>query len=89
MTVRVRIAPSPTGNLHVGTARAALFNWLYARANDGVFIVRSDDTDTERSTTEYEEGILESLRWLGLNWDEGVSVGGPYGSYRQSDRCER
>jgi glutamyl-tRNA synthetase len=89
MTVRVRIAPSPTGNLHVGTARAALFNWLYARANDGVFIVRSDDTDTERSTTEYEEGILESLRWLGLNWDEGVSVGGPYGSYRQSDRYER
>jgi glutamyl-tRNA synthetase len=89
MTVRVRIAPSPTGNLHVGTARAALFNWLYARANDGVFIVRSDDTDTERSTVEYEEGILESLRWLGLNWDEGVSVGGPHGSYRQSDRYER
>jgi glutamyl-tRNA synthetase len=89
MTVRVRIAPSPTGNLHVGTARAALFNWLYARANNGVFIVRSDDTDTERSTVEYEEGILESLRWLGLHWDEGVSVGGPYGSYRQSDRYER
>lgn len=89
MTVRVRIAPSPTGNLHVGTARAALFNWLYARANDGTFIVRSDDTDTERSTVEFEEGILESLRWLGLDWDEGVSVGGPYGSYRQSDRYER
>ncbi|MEX1093460.1 MAG: glutamate--tRNA ligase [Acidimicrobiia bacterium] len=89
MTVRVRIAPSPTGNLHVGTARAALFNWLYARANGGVFIVRSDDTDQERSTAEYEEGILESLRWLGLDWDEGVSVGGPHGSYRQSDRYER
>ena len=89
MTVRVRIAPSPTGNLHVGTARAALFNWLYARANGGVFIVRSDDTDTERSTVEYEEGILESLRWLGLDWDEGVSVGGPHGSYRQSDRYDR
>lgn len=89
MTVRVRIAPSPTGNLHVGTARAALFNWMYARANDGVFIVRSDDTDTERSTVEFEEGILESLRWLGLDWDEGVSVGGPHGSYRQSDRYER
>lgn len=89
MTVRVRIAPSPTGNLHVGTARAALFNWLYARANSGVFIVRSDDTDTERSTVEYEEGILESLRWLGLDWDEGVSVGGPHGSYRQSDRYDR
>ena len=89
MIVRVRIAPSPTGNLHVGTARAALFNWLYARANGGVFIVRSDDTDTERSTVEYEEGILESLRWLGLDWDEGVSVGGPHGSYRQSDRYDR
>ncbi|CAN5841261.1 glutamate--tRNA ligase [soil metagenome] len=89
MTVRVRIAPSPTGNLHVGTARAALFNWLYARAKDGVFIVRSDDTDAERSTVEYEEGILESLRWLGLEWDEGVSVGGPHGSYRQSDRYDR
>jgi glutamyl-tRNA synthetase len=89
MTVRVRIAPSPTGNLHIGTARAALFNWLYARANDGVFIFRSDDTDRERSTAEYEEGILESLRWLGLDWDEGVSVGGPHGSYRQSDRYER
>lgn len=89
MTVRVRIAPSPTGNLHVGTARAALFNWLYARANDGVFIVRSDDTDTERSTAEYEARILESLRWLGLEWDEGVSVGGPHGSYRQSDRYDR
>ncbi|MEX1038222.1 MAG: glutamate--tRNA ligase [Acidimicrobiia bacterium] len=89
MSVRVRIAPSPTGNLHVGTARAALFNWLYARANDGVFIVRSDDTDRDRSTAEYEAGILESLRWLGLDWDEGVSVGGPHGSYRQSDRYER
>ena len=89
MSVRVRIAPSPTGNLHVGTARAALFNWLYARANGGVFIVRSDDTDQERSTTEYEERILESLSWLGLDWDEGVSVGGPHGSYRQSDRYDR
>ena len=89
MTVRVRVAPSPTGNLHVGTARAALFNWLYARANDGVFIVRSDDTDLERSTKEYEDGILDSLLWLGLDWDEGVSVGGPHGSYRQSERFER
>ncbi len=89
MTVRVRIAPSPTGNLHVGTARAALFNWLYARANDGVFIVRSDDTDMERSTKEYEDGILDSLRWLGLDWDEGVEVGGPHGTYRQSSRFDR
>ncbi len=89
MTVRVRIAPSPTGNLHVGTARAALFNWLYARAKGGVFIVRSDDTDLERSTKEYEQGILDSLRWLGLDWDEGVDVGGPHGTYRQSARFDR
>ena len=89
MTVRVRIAPSPTGHLHVGTARAALFNWLYARHNDGVFIVRIDDTDRERSTAEFEADILESLRWLGLDWDEGVEVGGPHGTYRQSGRYER
>lgn len=89
MTVRLRIAPSPTGNLHVGTARAALFNWLYARHRDGVFIVRVDDTDRERSTAEFEEDILDSLRWLGLDWDEGVGVGGPHGSYRQSDRFDR
>jgi glutamyl-tRNA synthetase len=66
-----------------------LFNWLYARHTGGVFIVRIDDTDHERSTQEYEDGILDSLRWLGLDWDEGVSVGGPHGSYRQSDRYER
>jgi glutamyl-tRNA synthetase len=73
----------------VGTARAALFNWLYARHNDGVFIVRVDDTDRERSTQEFETDILDSLRWLGLEWDEGVEVGGPHGTYRQSDRYER
>lgn len=89
MSVRVRIAPSPTGYLHVGTARAALFNWLYARHHDGTFIVRVDDTDRERSTPEFEQDILTSLRWLGLDWDEGVAVGGPHGSYRQSDRYER
>ncbi len=89
MTVRVRMAPSPTGTLHVGTARAALFNWLYARHHDGVFIVRIDDTDRERSTVEYEDEILSSIRWLGLDWDEGVGVGGPHGSYRQSDRYAR
>jgi glutamyl-tRNA synthetase len=89
VTVRVRIAPSPTGHLHVGTARAALFNWLYARHNNGVFIVRIDDTDRERSTAEYEADILGSLRWLGLDWDEGVEVGGPHGTYRQSDRYPR
>jgi glutamyl-tRNA synthetase len=85
----VRIAPSPTGHLHVGTARAALFNWLYARSRGGAFIVRSDDTDLERSTKDYEVGILDSLRWLGLDWDEGVEVGGPHGSYRQSARFDR
>ena len=89
MTVRVRIAPSPTGSLHVGNARAALFNWLFARHHDGVFILRVDDTDAERSTAEYEADILDSLRWLGLDWDEGVDVGGPHGTYRQSDRYDR
>lgn len=89
MTVRVRMAPSPTGYLHVGTARAALFNWLYARHTGGTFILRIDDTDLERSTTEFEDEILSSLRWLGLDWDEGVGVGGPHGTYRQSDRLGR
>jgi glutamyl-tRNA synthetase len=73
----------------VGTARAALFNWLFARHNGGVFIVRIDDTDRERSTPECEADILDSLRWLGLEWDEGVEVGGPHGTYRQSDRYHR
>ncbi len=89
MTVRVRIAPSPTGYLHIGNARSALFNWLYARHTGGVFIVRIDDTDRGRSTREYEEDVLAGLRWLGLDWDEGVEVGGPHGTYRQSDRLER
>ena len=83
------MAPSPTGTLHVGTARAALFNWLYARHMDGTFILRVDDTDRERSTSGFEEEILRSLRWLGLDWDEGVGVGGPHGTYRQSDRLGR
>ena len=89
MTVRVRMAPSPTGYLHVGTARTALFNWLYARHHGGTFIVRVDDTDLERSTGEYEEEILSSFRWLGLHWDEGIGAGGPHGTYRQSDRLDR
>jgi glutamyl-tRNA synthetase len=89
VTVRLRVAPSPTGFLHVGTARTALFNWLFARHHDGTFIVRVDDTDRERSTSDFEEDILDSLRWLGLDWDEGVGVGGPHGSYRQSDRYDR
>jgi len=89
VTVRVRMAPSPTGNLHVGTARAALYNWLYARHTGGTFIVRIDDTDLERSTKEFEHDILGSFRWLGLDWDEGVEVGGAHGTYRQSDRLDR
>ena len=71
MTFRVRIAPSPTGNLHIGTARTAVFNWLFARHHDGKFILRIEDTDTERSRPEYTDSILEGLRWLGLDWDEG------------------
>ena len=89
MTVRVRFAPSPTGYLHVGGARTALFNWLFARGKGGSFILRSDDTDTERSTAEYQADILDSMRWLGLDWDEGLEVGGPHASYRQSERLDR
>lgn len=89
MTVRVRIAPSPTGSLHVGNARSALFNWLFARNQGGTFVLRIDDTDRERSTSESEEAIKDDLRWLGLDWDEGVDVGGPHGTYRQSDRFDR
>ena len=89
MSVRVRIAPSPTGLLHVGTARAALFNWLFARGRHGVFVLRSDDTDAERNAPEYHEDIVSSLRWLGLDWDEGVEVGGPHAPYRQSLRFDR
>ena len=84
--MRVRFAPSPTGQLHVGNARTALFNWLLAHGKDGTFILRVEDTDAERSTRESEAGILEDLRWLGLEWDEGPDVGGPHGPYRQSER---
>ncbi len=87
--MKLRIAPSPTGNLHIGNARTALFNWLYARSNDGQFLVRIDDTDTERSLPEYEENIINNLNWLGIDWDEGIEVGGKEGTYRQSDRFER
>ncbi|HZD59277.1 MAG TPA: glutamate--tRNA ligase family protein, partial [Anaerolineae bacterium] len=86
--VRVRFAPSPTGHLHIGTARTALLNWLYARKRQGTFIVRIEDTDRSRSTLFYEESILEDLAWMGLNWDEGPDVGGMYGPYRQSERFE-
>lgn len=89
MSVRVRIAPSPTGMLHIGNLRSALFNWLFARHEGGVFIVRIDDTDTVRSRPEYEQDARESFEWLGLDWDEGIGVGGPHGTYRQSDRLDR
>ncbi|MCL1593670.1 MAG: glutamate--tRNA ligase [Actinomycetia bacterium] len=89
MTVRVRFAPSPTGYLHVGAARTALYNYLFARHNSGTFILRSDDTDAERSSEEFQEDILEHLRWLGITWDEGFAADGPHGSYRQSERYDR
>jgi glutamyl-tRNA synthetase len=84
--MRVRFAPSPTGHLHVGNARTALFNWLLARRYRGTFILRIEDTDAERSTVESEHAILEDLRWLGLDWDEGPERPGPHGPYRQSER---
>ena len=84
--MRLRFAPSPTGQLHVGNARTALFNWLLAHGKDGTFILRIEDTDAERSTRESEASILEDLRWLGLGWDEGPDVEGPHGPYRQSER---
>ena len=87
--MKLRIAPSPTGQLHIGNARTALFNWLYAKANNGTFLVRIDDTDTERSTSEYQKDIIENLKWLGLNWEEGIEVGGSHGSYKQSSRFDR
>lgn len=86
--VRVRFAPSPTGYLHVGGARTALFNWLYARKTGGKFILRIEDTDVERSTQESTDGLLKDLKWLGLTWDEGPEVGGDYGPYYQSERLE-
>ncbi len=98
MAVRVRMAPSPTGPLHIGTARTALFNWLFARKHGGVFVMRVEDTDKERSEKKYEDEILEGLAWLGLDWDEGpladggrlpvADEKGPYGPYRQSARTE-
>jgi nondiscriminating glutamyl-tRNA synthetase len=84
--MRVRFAPSPTGQLHVGNARTALFNWLLARGSGGAFILRIEDTDVERSTRESEEAIVRDLRWLGLGWDEGPDIGGAHGPYRQSER---
>ncbi|HUD73297.1 MAG TPA: glutamate--tRNA ligase family protein, partial [Dongiaceae bacterium] len=85
---RVRFAPSPTGELHVGNARTALFNWLYARGRGGTLLLRVEDTDRERSTAAHEAAILDDLTWLGLGWDEGVDAGGAHGPYRQSERLD-
>ena len=87
-TVRVRFAPSPTGYLHVGGARTALFNWLFARQHGGVFVLRIEDTDLARSTEESTQAILDSLQYLGLDWDEGPKKGGSFGPYFQSERLE-
>src|ERR1041384_8106607 len=84
--MRLRFAPSPTGHLHVGNVRTAIFNWLLARGHGGTFILRIEDTDVERSTPESEQTIMNDLRWLGLDWDEGPDVGGSSGPYRQSER---
>lgn len=86
--VRVRFAPSPTGYFHIGGARTALFNWLYAKHTQGTFVLRIEDSDTERNTKESLNSLLENLRWLGFNWDEGPEVGGAYGPYFQSERNE-
>ena len=86
--VRVRIAPSPTGDPHVGTAYIGLFDTAFARHEGGNFVLRIEDTDRERSTKESEQAIFQALRWVGLEWDEGPDVGGPYGPYRQSERAD-
>lgn len=87
-SIRTRIAPSPTGLLHLGTARTALFNWLFTKNQGGCFILRIEDTDLERSDPEFEADIIDNLRWLGLDWDEGPDIGGDYGPYRQSERLD-
>lgn len=84
--VRCRVAPSPSGNLHVGTAHTALFNYLFSKHHNGAFILRIDDSDATRSSKEYEQNIIESLKWLGIHWEEGADIGGPYEPYRQSQR---
>jgi len=86
--VRVRMAPSPTGFVHLGSARTALFDYLYARRQGGAFVLRVEDTDEARNQPEFEAAIFDGLRWLGLAWDEGPDVGGPYAPYRQTERME-
>src|SRR6266849_1635245 len=87
--VRTRFAPSPTGYLHIGGVRTALFNWLYARKHGGQFILRIDDTDQQRNVAEALQPILDGFRWLGMTWDEGAEVGGPHGPYYQSQKLDR
>src|SRR5207253_3017147 len=89
LTVRTRFAPSPTGYLHIGGVRTALFNWLFARKHGGQFILRIDDTDQQRNVAEAVGPILHGFRWLGRTWDEGAEVGGPHGPYYQSQKLER
>ena len=86
--IRLRYAPSPTGDPHVGNIRTAIYDWLYARHFDGEFVLRIEDTDQNRKQVGAEEIQLEALKWLGLDWDEGPDKGGPYGPYRQSERLE-
>lgn len=88
MPIRVRMAPSPTGPIHVGNCHTALFNWLFARNQGGTFVLRFEDTDQERSRKEWEQVIFEDLKWLGMDWDEGPDINGPYAPYRQMDRLE-
>src|SRR5947209_6695427 len=89
MMIRTRFAPSPTGFLHIGGVRTALFNWLLTRRHRGQFVLRIDDTDAERNRPEALQPILDGFRWLGIDWDEGPEVGGPYGPYYQSQRLDR
>src|SRR5690625_4589522 len=86
--VRVRYAPSPTGHLHIGNARTALFNYLFARSQGGAFIIRTEDTDAKRNVVHGEENQFRYLKWLGMEWDEGSDVGGDFGPYRQSERVD-
>ena len=86
--VRVRFAPSPTGFFHIGSARTALFNWLYARHTGGTFVLRVEDTDKERNTEEALRVLMDGMKWLGLDWDEGPEVGGDHGPYFQSQRSD-
>src|SRR5262245_44001204 len=88
MTVRTRFAPSPTGYLHIGGVRTALYSWLYARQKGGKFVLRIEDTDKERNTPEAVQAIFDGMRWAGLDWDEGPDVGGPFGPYRQTERLD-